>query len=127
MASPLNNVCIYGPGTTNEWVVREFISDVEDNPCIYHGLPLHTEYRIFADFDTKEILGINPYWDPDVMKKRLGHEKDADEPDKVHDYVIYRMHEETLMRRYEKNKDLVLSPCQRSGPGYRKVIRAMEH
>ena len=109
MASPLNNVCIYGPGTTNEWVVREFIPDVEDNPCIYHGLPLHTEYRIFVDFDTKEILGFNPDWAPEVMKKRFGQERDADDPDKVLDYVIYRMHEETLMRRYEENKELVLS------------------
>lgn len=50
---------IYGAATTNEWVVREFIKDKENNPCIYKGLPLHTEYRVFIDADTKEVLGIN--------------------------------------------------------------------
>lgn len=49
MASPLNNVSLYGVATTNEWCVREFIPDKEKNPCIYKGLPLHTEYRIFVD------------------------------------------------------------------------------
>lgn len=108
MAAPLCNPCIYGVSTTNEWVVREFIPDKENNPCIYKGLPLHTEYRVFVDFDTDEILGINPYWDPDAMKQRFGHESDADSPHQVHDYIIYQMHEQVLMGRYEKNKDLVL-------------------
>lgn len=39
-----NQPVIYGPGTTVEWVCREFIQDKEQNPCIYKGLPLHTEY-----------------------------------------------------------------------------------
>ena len=71
MASMLNNVCLYGVSTNNEWIVREFIDDAEDNPTIYNGLPLHTEYRVFVDFDTKEVIGINPYWDPEVMKKNF--------------------------------------------------------
>lgn len=108
MAGPLNNPCIYGMSTTNEWVVREFIQDKENNPCIYEGMPLHTEYRVFVDFDTDEILGINPYWDPDIMKQRFGHERDADSPHQIHDYVIYQMHEQMLMERYDKNKNLVL-------------------
>lgn len=102
-----NQPSIYGAATTNEWVVREFIKDKENNPCIYKGLPLHTEYRVFIDADTKEVLGINPYWDPDVMKKRFGKEADANNPDMVHDYVIYAAHEKTLMERYEKNKEKV--------------------
>lgn len=104
MASPLNHPCIYGPGTTNEWVVREFIPDKENNPIIYKGLSLHTEYRVFIDCDTKEVLGINPYWDPDVMKKRFDeHRDDHDE----HDAIVYRAYENTLMKRYEENKDLI--------------------
>lgn len=108
MAAPLNNRCIYGVSTTNEWVVREFIKDKESNPCIYKGLPLHTEYRVFVDFDTKEVIGFNPYWDPDVMKQRFGHEDDADSPHNIHDYVIYKAHEDTLMRRYHANIKTVL-------------------
>lgn len=108
MAGPLSQPTIYGVSTTNEWVVREYIEDAENNPCIYKGLPLHTEYRVFVDFDTKEILGINPYWDPDIMKKRFSQGDDANSPHQRHDYIIYKMHEQTLMDRYNKNKDLVL-------------------
>ena len=70
-ASPLNNQVVYGVSSNNEWVVREFIEDKEDNPTIYNGLPLHTEYRVFVDFDTKEIIGISPYWEPSVMKEHF--------------------------------------------------------
>lgn len=104
MASALNHPCIYGPGTTTEWVVREFIPDQENCPVIYKGLPLHTEYRVFIDCDTNRILGIHPYWDPEVMEKRFDeHRDDHDE----HDAIAYRAYESTLMEKYEKNKDLV--------------------
>lgn len=105
MASPLSKPCIYGVSTTNEWVVREFIKDKENNPCIYKGMPLHTEYRVFVDFDSQTILGINPYWDPNVLKKRFTQSTD---PTMQHDYIIYQMHEDVLMKRYNDNKDIVV-------------------
>lgn len=107
MASPLSKPCIYGVSTTNEWVVREFIKDKENNPCIYKGLPLHTEYRVFVDCDTDKVIGISPYWEPKTMKKRFGHSEDSDSPHQMHDYVIYKAHEEKLMQRYDENKDKV--------------------
>lgn len=107
MASPLNNRSIYGVSTTTEWVVREFIKDKENNPCIYKGLPLHTEYRVFVDFDTKQVIGITPYWDSKVMKQRFGNEEDSDSPHMMHDYIIYSAHEEILMNRYNENVDSV--------------------
>lgn len=97
---------IYGVSTTNEWVVREYIPDKEDNPCIYHGMPLHTEYRVFVDCDTAEVIGIAPYWDPETMLKRFSADGNIHE---AHDYVIYKAHEETLMQRYEENKDQVIA------------------
>lgn len=100
MASFMSSRVIYGVSTTNEWVVREFIEDVEDNPVIYKGMPLHTEYRFFVDFDKQEILGVSPYWREDVMKKSFDSETDND---KKHDYVIYKMHEEALYKRYKEN------------------------
>ena len=103
---------VIGPALTNEWVVREFIHDKEGNTTIYHGLPLHTEYRVFVDFDTDEILGISPYWRPDVMKERFSGRKDAETPDMVHDYVTYTAQEPDLMRRYEENKDTVMTGIQ---------------
>lgn len=106
------NPILYGPATTNEWVVREFIEDEENNPCIYHGMPLHTEYRVFVDFDAQEILGIAPYWEPNTMKNRFEKSTDSNDSDMIHDAIIYRMHEPVLMERYEKNKDFVLSQIQ---------------
>ena len=108
MVSPLNNIRIYGASTTNEWVVREFIEDVENNPTIYKGLPLHTEYRVFVDFDADKFLGISPYWRPDIMKKRFSEGANQSIHDR-HDYIIYKTHEDKLMHRYEKNAGTIIS------------------
>ena len=109
MASPLNNKVIYGVSSNNEWVVREFIDDKENNPTIYNGLPLHTEYRVFVDFDKEEIIGISPYWHPEVMKENLLDIGVSAPIQKNHDYINYINHEDILMKRYEENKDLVVS------------------
>ena len=103
MAGPLNTPSIYGASTTNEWVVREYIPDIEKNPTIYKGLPLHTEYRVFVDFDRGCVLGVNPYWDAATMKRRFSDASDANSPHMKHDYVIYCAHEDVLMRRYQEN------------------------
>ena len=109
MASPLNNKVIYGVSSNNEWVVREFIDDKENNPTIYNGLPLHTEYRVFVDFDKEEIIGISPYWHPEVMKENFLDIGVSAPIQKNHDYINYINHEEPLMKRYEENKSLVIS------------------
>ncbi len=106
MASPLSQPTIYGVSTTNEWVVREFIPDKENNPMIYKGLPLHTEYRLFIDADTNQILGCSPYWDPEVMKKRFDEHRDGHDE---HDAITYAIHEDTLMRRFDTNKDMIVN------------------
>lgn len=103
LAGPLHQPVIYGTSTTNEWVVREFIPDVENNPCIYHGMPLRTEYRFFVDLDDDDIIGVTPYWEPNIMKKRLGYEEDADHSDMKHDFVIYSWHERKLSEDYRKH------------------------
>ena len=110
MASPLNNRCFYGANTTNEWVVREYIKDKENNPTIYNGLPLHTEYRVFVDFDTKEILGASPYWRSDVMKNEF---KKVSRPQERHDYVVYKMHEDILNQRYHESVQTVLAELKK--------------
>ena len=103
-AGPLCQPCIYGISTTTEWVVRDFIKDPDNNLTIYHGLPLRTEYRAFVDFDTRTVLGITPYWDPDVMKKKF---ENCDNPDDMHDYVTYSMNEDILAERFNANKENV--------------------
>lgn len=107
-----NQPQIYGMSTTNEWVVREFIEDVENNPCIYKGLPLRTEYRAFVDCDDDSVLGIHPYWDSKVMKHRFSAYSDADSPDQVHDYAIYCAHESTLKKRFNENKAKIVAELE---------------
>ena len=103
MAGPLTQPSIYGMSTTNEWVVREYIKDVEGNPTIYKGLPLHTEFRVFVDCDHNQVLSIVPYWEPETMKNRFTGQEDANSPHQVHDYIIYCAHEEILMQRFYEN------------------------
>ena len=113
MAAPTNGRCFYGANTTNEWVVREYIKDKEGNPTIYNGLPLHTEYRVFVDFDTKKILGASPYWRSDVMKGKF---KDVSSPQERHDYVIYQMHEDILEKRYQESIQTILDELKKVIP-----------
>lgn len=111
-----NQPVMYGPASTAEWVVREFVKDKDEAPTIYKGLPLHTEYRVFIDADTDKILGIAPYWRSDVMKKRFGHEEDKDSPHQIHDYITYSAYESKLMNRYETNREQVIKEVEKILP-----------
>lgn len=106
MASPLATPSIYGVSTTNEWVVREFIEDKENNPAIYHGMPLHTEFRVFVDCDSDEVLSVENYWKPEVMMPRFAEGRGNGIDDK-HDAITYAMNVEKLCARYEGNKKAV--------------------
>lgn len=105
MASPLNNRTIYGVSTTNEWVVREFVDDIEMNPTIYKGMPLRTEFRFFVDMDKKSILGVSPYWREDVMIRSFN--ENPQDPHKKHDYVVYKTNEAKLNKDYEENVEML--------------------
>lgn len=99
MSSLLNNISVFGAGTTVEWVVREYIESPETE-TIYKGLPLNTEYRIFVDFDKKSILADANYWDKDVMNKRFAENRDNHD---VHDVVSYNMAVDRLEKTYTEN------------------------
>lgn len=58
-----------------ELVLREFIKTDYYRRQIYHGMPLNTEFRVFFDFDTNELLGIYNYWDKETMIDNL-HSRD---------------------------------------------------
>lgn len=105
-ASPLSHPSVYGMSTTNEWVVREYIAPKGDIPTIYKGLPLRTEYRVFADFDKKTVLCTAPYWEPKTMKQRFA-KNCIENPHDMHDMLAYKSYEETLMSGFEANKDKV--------------------
>lgn len=94
----INNFAMQvGAGSTVEIVAREYIEDVENNPTIYNGMPLRTEFRAFVDFDTDTLIGIVPYWHPIVMKRALSssHIKTVQQ-----DFITYSAHEDALTAKY---------------------------
>ena len=107
-----NQPVIYGVSTTNEWCVREFIEDKDNAPEIYNGLKLHTEYRVFVDFDTKTVLGVHNYLDPNKIKPHFDKEASNGNVKAVHDRVAYEISEEKLCARYETNKDMISARVQ---------------
>lgn len=98
--SVINNFAMeVGAGQTIDLVVREYIEDVENNPTIYNGMPLRTEFRVFVDFDEQKIIGVVPYWNPLVMKRALSMGiSDSMEQD----YQTYLKHEHKLFDEYNE-------------------------
>lgn len=107
MAGPLSRPSIYGMQTTVEWAVLEYIEPKEELPQIYFGMPLRLELRAFIDADEKKLLGIAPYWEPSLMKKRFSMDSDFLNPDKIHDYAVFTAYEDILMKKYEDYKDKI--------------------
>lgn len=59
-------------------VLREFIHTSVNRPCIYNGMKLNTEARLFYDFNKKKVVGIFNYWDRDTMINNLWDDKDKE-------------------------------------------------
>ena len=97
----INNFAMeVGAGHTIDLVVREYIEDVEDNPTIYNGMPLRTEFRVFVDCDKDELIGVVPYWHPIVMKRAL----QAGLANSIQqDYQTYIKHEDKLTAEYNEH------------------------
>lgn len=103
----INNFAMnVGAAHTVDLVVREYIEDVEDNPTIYNGMPLRTEFRAFVDCDNDELIGIVPYWHPIVMKRalKLGVSESIQQ-----DYRTYLSHEQHLVDSYNEHLSRVRS------------------
>lgn len=94
-----NNATTLVASTSTELVVRDFIEDVENNPTIYHGMPLRSEFRFFIDCDTKEVIGGVPYWHPVAMERYLYHLKSKGFM--VDDYDSYVSNSDKLLKDFE--------------------------
>lgn len=104
-----NQPAIFGVSTTTEWCVREFIKDEDDALTIYNGLPLHPEFRVFVDFDTKEVLGVHNYWDEDKVLPHLQKQAASDSSGKnLHDCLTFASETSRLKEEYGKYKDEVV-------------------
>lgn len=86
-------------GGCNELVVRERIQhDARVTPCIYSGLPLRSEFRVFYDFDLKKVLFTANYWDYDNVYEHLYD---------VTDKIIFDHEWERLESTFKEKKDMV--------------------
>lgn len=91
-------ICCGAEGA-DEIVVRKFIeSPVGMTPCIYNGLPLRPEFRVFYDFDTREPIFTANYWDYDYVYPHLYHATDK---------IIFEHERERLEGVYAHFKDAV--------------------
>lgn len=91
-----------GADNTGEVVFRQMIADKENRLKIYGGMPLHTEYRVFYDFDTKKVVGAANYWHPDIMTGKL----------KDQDALNYGLEEPILIEDFNQYKSMVASEVE---------------
>lgn len=61
-----------------EICIREFIHTSYGRKTIYCGMKLNTEFRVFYDFEKKEIAGIFSYWDRETMQYGLYDKEDLE-------------------------------------------------
>jgi len=87
-------------GGVCEFVFREPIKfDAQTSYCIYNGMPLRPEFRVFYDFDRHRCLYIRNYWDYDYCEKYLG----------ATDKVVFNAARDELELEYQNRGSEVLS------------------
>lgn len=99
-----NFAMMVGAGQTVDIVVREYIDDIENNPTIYNGMPLRTEFRTFVDFDKGVVFGTVPYWHPIVMNRAL---KQGLSDNMERDYQVYQQQSQKLLTEFNDNVTFV--------------------
>lgn len=97
-----------GAGNNSELVVREYIKNDIEKSTIYNGMPLNTEFRVFYNFDTNEVLGTFNYWDTKVvsdnLKSKMRYDKEA-----VEDYKNFTTASLEIEKEFEELKDKATS------------------
>ena len=90
-----------GAGGWEELVIRERIPhNMKKTPCIYGGLPLRSEFRVFYNFDTHKVLYTTNYWQYDYVCNKLYD---------ITDKVIFEYMRKKLEAEFEKNEKKVSS------------------
>lgn len=89
---------IVGAGGYTELVVRDVINyDYETIPTIYNGMPLRSEFRVFYDFDKRNILYSVNYWDFDYCYNHLN----------ITDKIIFEHERDRLETNFINRKEEV--------------------
>lgn len=95
-----SSLCVDAGGIT-EVCLRELIPhNKKEVPCIYHGMPLRPEFRVFYDFDRHKPLYVVNYWDWDYCHDNIC----LDYTDKI----VYETYYPTLLDKYNQLKDSVV-------------------
>lgn len=93
-------LCFGADGVT-EVCMRELIPyNAETTPCIYHGMPLRPEFRVFYDFDHHRPLYVVNYWDWDYCHEAICRD--------YTDKIVYEAYYPKLLEQYNKHKDSVV-------------------
>jgi len=93
-------LCVGADGIT-EVCLRELIPHNEKEvPCIYHGMPLRPEFRVFYDFNQHQPLYVANYWDWDYCHNAICQD--------YTDKIVYEAHYPQLLNQYNKYKDDVV-------------------
>lgn len=113
-----NKAMILGAGRSIDLVVREYIDPVPNTPTIYTGLPLRCEFRSFIDFsqENPRILGLVPYWHPDVLKKHFRAAAELGIAQACDDERTFRATEPELNARTRELTPVILSELERLLP-----------
>lgn len=91
-------------GGLDELVVRARIPhDRRKTPCIYGGLPLRPEFRVFYDFDIRTVLFSVNYWDYNYVFPHLYDATDKivfqhERPRLEYEFKANKQHAEDLIR-----------------------------
>ncbi len=93
-------LCFGADGIT-EVCVRELIPhNAKTTPCIYHGMPLRPEFRVFYDFDRHQPLYVVNYWDWDYCHDAICRD--------YTDKIVYETHYPKLLDQYNELKNGVV-------------------
>lgn len=93
-------LCFGADGVT-EVCLRELIPyNAESVPCIYSGMPLRPEFRVFYDFDSHQPLYVVNYWDWDYCHDAICRN--------YTDKIVYETYYPQLLEGYNRYKDDVV-------------------
>ena len=87
-------------GGSTELIIRAFIENGKHD-CIYNGMELNPEFRLFYSFDSHEILSVFNYWDVDFMLESGYFEYEED-------IEILKNNKDRINLEFANNKDKLI-------------------
>lgn len=91
---------MFEAGGNTELVAREFIPAKDDIPCIYNGMPLRNEIRVFFDFNHHMSLYTKNYWDWDYCYTSIARN--------ATDKIVYESYYPVLKEHYQFLKEEII-------------------